>query len=260
MAKLFLDGIFSENSNSPSTITISVPKTSGTSFMKDNKPFLRGLIIGDPTWTASNKWGPIINDLSNLQDWASLVGSQNQFSWINASTMCWKGTSPLAIAVDFYLINYSSKTSKELKTNLSKFVKLAAVDKDSTGTSNFRVQVHGGYAPNVLSGNQAWFSNADNAKSFIENNKSSALDATIGEIFDEGGAIAKGSLSIRFGHKSTIKNLLLSKVNVTESTIEVAGQNGENPQPLYYRVSAQFTGVQPLVTTEVDGMFSTTNS
>ena len=255
MSKLFLDGIFNENSNSPSTITISVPKTSGTSFIKSSGAFLRGLIIGDPTWTASNKWGPIINDLSNLQDWASLVGAQNQFSWINASTMCWKGTSPLAIAVDFYLINYSSKTSKELRANLSKFVKLAAVDKDTTGNSNFKVQVHGGYAPNVLRGNQVFF---DNTKDFLKNNYSSTLDTMVGDMYE--GSVAKGSLSIRFGHKSTIKNLLLTKVNVTESTVEVAGQNGENPQPLYYRVSAQFTGVQPLVTTEVDSMFSTTNS
>ena len=250
MARLFLDGIFDENSNSPSTVTISVPKASETSFVKSGN-ILRGLIIGDPTWTAGNKWGPIINDLSNLQDWASLVGESNQFSWINASTMCWKGTNPLGIGVDFYLINYARGKSQELRENLSNFVKLAAVAK-SENNSNFRVQVHGGYAPDLLSGNMKYFSDG---KSLFENNASGQLDQVVeGGIFS-GGSVAKGSISIRFGHKSTIKNLLLSKVSVTESTIEVADQNGKNPQPLYYRVSAQFTGVQPLVTTEVNDIF-----
>jgi len=258
MAKLFLDGIFNSDSNSPSTITISVPVATGTSFITKSGSILRGLIIGDPTWSASNKWGPIINDLSNLQDWASLLGENNQFSWINASTMCWKGTAPLAISVEFYLINYARGKSAELKRNLSNFVKLAAVAK-SENNSNFRVQVHGGYAPDVLSGNKKFFSSFGDMKSFFnDSSNSSQLDSTIADMYE--GSVAKGSLSIRFGHKSTISNLLLSKVNVTESTVEVAGQNGENPQPLYYRVSAQFTGVQPLVTTEIDGMFGFSSS
>jgi hypothetical protein len=61
------------------------------------KNIIAGLMANDPTWTASNKWGPIISDLSNLQDWASLIGTNSQISWINASTMCWKGTSPLLL-------------------------------------------------------------------------------------------------------------------------------------------------------------------
>jgi hypothetical protein len=180
-----------------------------------------------------------------------LLGSANQFSWISASTMCWKGTNPLGIGVDFYLINYSSSKSAQLKKTLKNFVKLAAVEKDTTGTSNFRVQVHGGYAPDILKGNKEFWSSASDIKKL----KTDQLDTMVGGIFDEGGNNAKGSITIRFGHKSTIRNLLLSKVNVTESTIEVAGQDGSNPQPLYYRVSAQFTGVQPLVTSDVDYMF-----
>ena len=256
MAKLFLDGIFNKSSNSPSTITISVPVSTGTSFINDGV-LLRGLIIGDPTWTASNKWGPIINDFSSLQDWASLIGSNNQFSWINASTMCWKGTSPLGIAVDFYLINYAKGLN--LKSKLSTFVKLAAIAK-SQSNSDFRVQVHGGYAPDIFSGNKSFFTNEGGIRGLMENDSAlSELNAEVANIFG-GGKIAKGSLSIQFGHKSKISNLLLSKVNVTESTIEVADSNGGNIQPLYYRVSAQFTGVQPLVTTEVDSIFNTSGS
>ena len=247
--RLFLDGIFDENSNSPSTITIDIPGYSGGST-------LRGLIIGDPTWTASNKWGPIINDLSNLQDWASLVGLQNQFSWIAASTMCWKGTAPLGISVDFYLINYSSSAKKieELKKGLSNFVKLASIYK-STDNSKFRVQVHGGYASDIFQNNTELFTNASTAQKMLKSKSEDKLLDIERQIF-KGGSTAEGSVSIRFGHKSTISNLLVSKVNVTESTIEVANQDGSNPQPLYYRVSAQFTGVRPLITTDVDDMFN----
>ncbi len=256
MARLFLDGIFDPNSNSPSTVTISIPVPETNSNTEITSNVLRGLIIGDPTWTAGNKWGPILSDFSNLQDWASLLGSANQFSWISASTMCWKGTSPLGIGIDFYLINYNSKKSAELKNTLSNFVKLAAVAQDTTGTSNFKVQVHGGYAPDILTGNKKFFSSFSDTSKFMKNKGAgnSELEEEVRKLFE--GNTARGSLSIRFGHKSTIRNLLLSKVNVTESTIEVANQDGSNPQPLDYRVSSQFTGVQPLVTTDVDYMFS----
>jgi hypothetical protein len=254
MARLFLDGIFDKTSNSPSTITISVPVATGTSFISSGV-LLRGLIVGDPTWTASNKWGPIINDFSSLQDWASLVGSNNQFSWISASTMCWKGTSPLAINVDFYLINYAKGLN--LKSKLSTLVKLAAIAK-SENNSDFRVQVHGGYAPDILTGNKSFFTSEVGIRELISDDTAmSDLNAEVANMFE--GKTAKGSLSIQFGHKSKISNLLLTKINVTESTVEVADINGGNIQPLYYRVSAQFTGVQPLVTTEVDDIFNTTS-
>ena len=78
-------------------------------------------------------------------------------------------------------------------------------------------------------------------------------------VYGAGGDITKsaiGAIQLWFGHKSKIKNLLLSKISVTESNIEVADQDGGNIKPLYYRVSAQFTGVRPLITTDVDEMFN----
>ena len=256
MANLFLDGIFDSTSKSPSTITIRIPVPTESSFIKGE--VLRGLIVGDPTWSASNKWGPLLNDLSNLQDWASLLGEANQFSWISASTMCWKGTSPLTLGVEFYLINYSSSKSAQLRKTLSNFVKLASVGKSEDG-STFKVRVHGGYAPELFKNNMEFFSSLGDMSEFFANGGAGKLDTVADSVFG-GGTTAQGSISITFGHKSTIRNLLLSKVDVTESTVEVAGPNGENPQPLYYRVNAQFVGVQPLVTTDVDYMFGTTTS
>jgi hypothetical protein len=166
--------------------------------------------------------------------------------------MCWKGTSPLSIGIEFYLINYSPEL--ELESRLRRFVKLASLykDPDATAGKNFKVLVHGGYASDVLTGNTSYFDNADNVRSITDLDKTS-LGNLDDRLYENGNA--KGSLQIQFGHKSTIRNLLLSKVSVTESTIEVADQNGGNIKPLYYRVSGQFTGVRPLITTDVDEMF-----
>lgn len=251
--RLFLDGIFNsegQGNDSPSAVYITMPFENGKTGQAP--PHLIGLMAGDPTWNASNKWGPVINDISNLSDISALVGSQSMFSWINASTMCWKGTSPLSIGIEFYLINYSPEL--ELESRLRRFVKLASLykDPDATAGKNFKVLVHGGYASDVLTGNTSYFDNADNVRSITDLDKTSLSDLE-GRLYENGNA--KGSLQIQFGHKSTIRNLLLSKVSVTESTIEVADQNGGNIKPLYYRVSAQFTGVRPLITTDVDEMF-----
>ena len=109
MAKLFLDGVFTNASNSPSSVRITFP-TGDNTFDS-----LVGLMIGDITFGAQNKWGPVINDISNLSDISTLAGSQDLFSWISASTMCWKGTEPLAISIEFYLINYAKNLGLEAK-------------------------------------------------------------------------------------------------------------------------------------------------
>lgn len=259
MAKLFLDGIFGFDSKSPSTVRI---KLLNPSKQVDYLVDLRGLMAGEISFSAQNKWGPVINDLANLQDLASLLGSESMFSWISASTMCWKGTSPLSIGIEFYLINY--KRGLDLEGQLRNFVKLGSLSKDSNAGigKDFKVLVHGGYAADILSGNNKYFANkgfkeikdiqdSRNKFGFQDYDK----DLYSGDLYS-GDAVAQGSLSIRFGGKSEIRNLLLSKVSVTESVIEVANQNGEERKPLYYRVSAQFTGVRPLLSVDVDRMFN----
>ena len=97
MAKLFLDGIFTGSSESPSSIKIKHSATSNS----DPDLVLVGLSMSDPSFSARNNWGTVLNDVSNLQDLSSLAGQSNVFSWIGASVMCWKGTTPLSLGVDF---------------------------------------------------------------------------------------------------------------------------------------------------------------
>ena len=260
MTKLFLDGIFDESNVSPSSVIITMPNPSKKEI--GGSVELTGLMVGDPSWGAANSWGTVINDVSNLTDISSLLGSESMFSWINASTMCWKGTSPLSIGIEFYLINYKQdqrgSNGRTLEENLRSFVKLASLykDPDATGGSNFKVLVHGGYAADVLSGNdKAYFDGVKVARDLSNKNASKLNESLYGS-----STSAQGSVQLQFGHKSKISNLLLSKVNVTESTVEVADRSGGNIKPLYYRVSAQFTGVKPLLTVDVDRMFVGGNS
>ena len=250
-ANTFLYGIFDIISDSPSSVKLTVPNPNPDT----NVPRLElvGLMTGDVTFSAGNTWGTVINDLSNLQDLSALMGSDSMFSWIGASTMCWKGTSPLSISIEFYLINYERGLLFE--QDLRTLVKMAAVAQDPRATvgADFKAMVHGGYAPKIFEGNKSFFTVGD-----ITSIQSLQNPINNEGVYGAGGDISKaaiGAIQLKFGHKSKIKNLLLSKISVTESNIEVADIDGDFVKPLYYRVSAQFTGVRPLITTDVDEMF-----
>lgn len=250
MSTLFLDGIFTDGSESPSSVKITMPNRSS----KSNVPAINlvGLMQGDVSFSAQNSWGTIVNDISNLADLASLSGSNNMFSWIGASTMCWKGTSPLSIGIEFFLINY--KKGLQLEEQLKTLVKLAALDENVNATANsgsYTAQVHGGYAPDLFSDNTSLFFSLGEIKS--SNDLKSPIDNS--KLYNSNGQ-AVGALQLEFGKKSKINNLLLSKINVTESIVEVADQSGGSRKPLFYKVNAQFTGVRPLLTVDVDNMFN----
>lgn len=254
MADLFLEGMFDSDSASPSRVQIIMPNAGDNAELSSIN--MIGLMIGEPNFSAGNKWGTIINDLSNLADFSSMVGSSSMWSWIGASTMCWKGTAPLSVGIDFYLINYSKKLNleKQLKI-LVKFAALAQTGSDDLAT----VSVHGGYAADVLDSNSGFFNkdlSIQDMKGLKSGSGSSKLkDLNNGKMYS--GGQAKGSLQLQFGNKLVIRNLLLSKINVSTSNVEVAAQDGKsNIKPLYYRVNAQFTGVRPLLTTDVDYMFN----
>ena len=241
VAKLFLDNIFTTASESPSSVKIRC-YTSAYQTKGENMIELTGLMASDPSFSAQNKWGPVINDLSNLQDFGSLVQTENLASWVHASTMCWKGTSPLNLGIEFYLINY--KKGLDLDVNLKKFVRLASLK----AINGSKVKIHGGYIPDVLSSND---------KKYYNGNISS-----VSELEGFNGSLTgneSSTIEVTFGHKTRIRNLLLSKVDVVESNVEVADADGKNRKPLYYRVSAQFTGVKPLMAEDVDGFFGIIN-
>lgn len=233
--------MFGNNCNSPSRVNITM---SGGSLN------LTGLMTGDPSFSAGTKWGTILNDLSNLAEFSSLIGSSNVWSWIGASTMCWKGTNPLGVSIEFYLIHYSP--SQDLKTPLKQLVRLASLERSDANVSDLQVKVHGGYTPDIFTSNNSFFNKDLKASSIsdITDNKK------LGQIGESAvNSSLKGTLQVQFGNKLVIKNLLLAKIDVTASNIEVANLDGTNQKPLFYRVQAQFTGARPFVSTDVDSMF-----
>ena len=264
MSKLFLDGMFSMNDVSPSSVAIMLPNDNLRGHM------LKGLMVGEPTFSAQNSWGTIVNDLSNLQDFVSLSGNPNQFSWIGASTMCWKGTKPLGVNFEFYLINYKRNLDFESKKRggkgyLQELIALASLGKadDKTlGSSKVRVKVHGGYAPDILSENASFFDKKGDKK--MEAQRSAMVDQSLQSFrtsISENTLLTGitenswGTCVVHFGKKLRIKNLLLSKIDVTPSVVEVAGLMGDDRRPLYYRVNVAFTGVRALLTTDVKDMW-----
>lgn len=240
--KLFLGGIFTDECQSPSMIKITMP-FSQTKFSVN----LVGLMTSDFSFSAQNKWGPVINDLSNLQDLASLLGQSSMPTWIAASTMCWKGTAPLSLGVEFYLINY--KKGLNIEENLKSLIKLASLEENKGSmTSGFTAIVHGGFTPDIFKNNENYFTRGKigSVKDIEKHVK----------VHQEQGGDYSGTLQIEIGKKAILRNLLLSKIDVSESLVEVSDSNGNNRKPLYYRVNAQFTGARPFLTVDVDNMFS----
>ena len=256
MANLFLDGMFNMTDTSPSSVRIFVPNA-------DTTGYLQGLMTGEPSISAQNQWGTIINDLSNFQDFVSLMGINDQWSWIGASTMCWKGTRPLSVNFEFYLINYKRGLPFESKARggqglLQKFMQLASLqrgDSESAFANYARVKAHGGYVADVLSHNSEYFDeNVKKNDTRVQSVGSLTHSKDETALFDSAYS-EPGTCVVTFGRKLTIKNLLLSRVDVTPSVVEVAGQDGSDRRPLYYRVNAGFTGVRALLYNDIDAMW-----
>ena len=236
---LFLDGIFDEGNISPSSVYIRYPVV-GLS----TRNSINGLLISEPTMSSGNTWGPILNDVSNIQDIASLIGSPQMWSWIGASVMCWKGTSPLKTSIEFYLINYKPNLGLEQKLKeLNYLTSLYDVNREVA------VQVHGGYSAKVLEKNRSFF---DNEVKRDKGESNSNFITRQLERFNSDDLInmEEGTITIEFGRKLFIRNMLIQRLDVTPSIVEVP-----DGKPLYYRVSMSLTGSRPLLSTDVDRMY-----
>ena len=248
---LFLDGIFSESCSSPSKVKLTFSEWTGNA----SKPsVLCGLLASEPTITTQNKWGPIISNISELSDLSSLMGAQSMFTWIGASVMCWKGTSPLMVSLDFYLINY--KRGLRLEEGLTSLTKLTSMSKIEANNvvSQVAVAVHGGYAANtVLNTNASMFDNSYYVDDKKSNSKGNALNriSEFGHMYLVNGEAPQGTLSVSIGNRVSLSNLLVTRIDTTPSTAEV-----EEGKALFYRVNMSLTGARPLLSTDVDNMFS----
>lgn len=239
---LFLDGIF-EVGLSPNCVRFEYPRPDQSSSS------LTGLLVSEPTLSSANKWGPILSDVSNLQDIASLLGSSNVWSWIGASVMCWKGTDSLKTNVEFYLINY--KRNLGLEQKLKELNYLTSLFQDG----EIAVKVHGGYQPQVLADNPSQFQNPPGGdKKGVSQDAEEEYGRNLKDYAtywkDNRDNVDRGTVTVSFGNKITISRMLVSRLDVTPSIVEVP-----DGKPLYYRVSVGLIGAKPLLSTEVDKMY-----
>lgn len=234
--KLFLEGIFDDENRAPSSVTIQYPTQNGGTSK------ITGLMTSEASIGGANKWGPILSDLTNIQDIASLLGESHMWSWIGASTMCWKGTDPIKTSVEFYLINYKPNLGLEEKLKgMNKLVSLYQIDRDK----KIAVEVHGGYKARVLETNQTYFSNGNNKFSPTEIMDNISVDSARDAIDME-----EGTCTVLFGNKVRIRKLLVQRFDVIPSNVELP-----DGKALYYRVNASFIGTSPLLETDVDYMY-----
>ena len=235
---LFIENLISKTS--PSTIEIAYPAPDSIGQGTIINHWIRGLLVSEPSLSTSVRWGPILNDVTNLQDVASLLGQQSMWTWIGASTMCWKGTDPLKTSFDFYLINY--RPGLGIEDSLKELNYLTALVKDG----NASVHIHGGYAANVLATNSSIFNNRVSSAAEL------ATNADVGSIGIRMGSPegVLGTLSITIGNKIYLNKMLISRLDITPSLIEVSDKKA-----LYYRVSMSLVGTQPLLSTDVANMY-----
>ena len=254
---LFLDGIFNDGDDnseyiSPNKLILRFSEYDGTTSVPVR---LAGLLASEPSISTQNKWGPLLENYASLNDINNVVnimGDQNMFSWVGASVMVWKGTDPIKLNLDFYLINY--KRGLNLESKLKSLTKLTALAGVDSKLSAVQVAVHGGYKANQILNTNTQMMNQ--SKNFVENAQkvsgfgNAKVDDVLKSYAQDSLSDPVGTLSLEIGHKVSIRNLLVGRVDTTPSLVEVA-----DGKALYYRVNLSLTGVRPLVTTDVDSMY-----
>lgn len=229
-----LESSFLDCEHIPSVIDMYIPGYSG---------MLRGLLTSDTTISLKNTFGAAMPDLETLQSAAQMLNISVVPAWIGASTQVWRGTDAVRFTIEFYLINY--KPGLKLEDGLKQLAKLATMQKKEGAGTTFLVKVHGGYTPDVL---------ANNETQFLPNK----IDPTTLQQYAEGnwnGTQRKGVIKIRIGTSFELDNLILNKIDISRSNVEVKSNKGSKAKPLYYRVQAQLQTCRAALETDVDSMF-----
>lgn len=220
---LYLDQILKKKSGVV-TLTIPDPVNVGSTTT------LTGLLTESPSISLQNSWGSLFPDISTLSDFSQLVGSQNIISWLAASQAGWKGTDPLAIGIEFYMISY--KKGINIKLEVAKLMKMATLYSEDGLVGLATVQVHGGYSNNYTVNNNQFFSDVSAAQNSLNAEK-------------------VGLIKMEIGDQLRLNTLLLSDIQVTPSTVQV-----DSGVPLYIKVVANFRTYRTLLTTDIDYMYS----
>ena len=241
--------------------------------LPDNGNFVEivGFLSEDPVIKMGNKWDSLIPDLGSINEFMQ-IANQGQASWISTSKMAWKGTDPITVMLNFYLITYLKSQVDGQTVNhvmpVSKqaecFAKLAAISKDEdTGGffKDIRINVHGGYKPN-------YFESNDNV---INNDLRGALKTKTGTNVveaDDGTGTCHIVINGNGMNSVVLRNMLLESLDMTPSTVRAGYWNGivtkginqtasfkGSGEPLYIKVTAGFKLARAATINDVKGLF-----
>lgn len=229
-----------------------------------------GFLSEDPVIKMGNKFEPLIPDLNTINEFTQLAG-WGQSSWVATSKMAWKGTDPITVTLNFYLITYlkaqvdGTGTGKEapITKQATYFAQLAALSQaDDGGALGLGVKVHGGYKPNYFEGNDNMIINNANA-SLLKDNKGATLGAS-----EEGGHTCHIVINGDGMNSVVLTDMLLESLDMTPSTVRAGYWQGitnkgiqqsatfkGSPEPLYIKVNASFKLMHVATTDIVNKLF-----
>ena len=222
-----------------------------------------GFLSEDPTINMKTNWEAIIPDATAISDWTQLSG-MGAVSWIASSKASWKGTDPITLTLNFYLLSYktaqlngvgAAKDPRNMPVSqqAARFAALLAVSPKITGEgagkyAGFGINVHGNYRANYFedndyfTGNEKSEENNDRTlrllKDATENiNMNSEDDSTVNIIINGGGKPSQ-----------YFSKMLLSDATFTPSPVRCGywtNNNGQrvfikSSEPLYIKVTATF--------------------
>lgn len=213
---------------------------------------VEGYLTEDPTIKLQNNWEAIIPDISMINDFAQIAGLGAK-SWIATSSASWKGTEPIKLSLNFYLITCRMKQltgggkgpDMPISEQASAFAQLCAISPGGSGgendgiTSSINVNVHGGYKPQVFNRNADF---SGKSKDELD------WDTKLSSLYNDMIQNDTGTIQIVIngnGYPSMVfRKMLLEGITFNASTVRAGYWNGSNfvksSEPLYIRCSADF--------------------
>ena len=240
----------------------SLPCTEGTGGL-GNRVNVVGFLSEDPSISMKTNWEPILPSSTSLSDWTQLSG-MGAVSWIAASKASWKGTDPITLTLNFYLLTYreaqltgagdrKNPRNMPVSEQAASFAALLAVSPNKAGGgrySEFGIHVLGNYKSNYFEDQKDGFTgNKKNGPSELRfANYLSSANEDLSRITSEHDSTV--NIVINGGGKPSqfFSKMLLSDATFTPSPVRCGywtNNNGQrvfekSSEPLYIKVTATF--------------------
>lgn len=236
-----------------------------------------GFLSEDPVIKMGNKWESLIPDLGTINEFMQ-IANQGAASWVSTSKMAWKGTDPITVTLNFYLITYlKSQVDGQTVGNVmpvSKqaecFAKLTAISTDDNAEGFFkdiRINVHGGYKPNYFESNENVINNSSAFSKFWNKDNSNNVSFN-NSTPDDGTGTCHIVINGNGMNSVVLRNMLLESLDMTPSTVRAGYWNGisnkgitqsasfrASSEPLYIKVNAGFKLARVATINDVKGLF-----